>query len=131
MKKMLLFLLLLVSLTAFSQNDSIQKKLLNGQIIHAETKKALSAAHILNLNTVEGTITDENGFFIINSINTGEYSVQAEKDDYLFSFEAANTGGISIFNTFAAALASSRRISEFPREAIVASQRSTITPEYP
>jgi hypothetical protein len=63
MKKMLLFLLLLVSLTAFSQNDSIQKKLLNGQIIHAETKKALSAAHILNLNTVEGTITDENGFF--------------------------------------------------------------------
>ena len=63
MKKMLLFLLLLVSLTAFSQNDSIQKKLLNGQIIHSETKKALSAAHILNLNTVEGTITDENGFF--------------------------------------------------------------------
>ena len=40
-----------------------QKQLLKGQIIHAETKKPLSAAHILNLNTVTGTITNEKGLF--------------------------------------------------------------------
>jgi hypothetical protein len=63
MKKSLQLLFLLVSLSVFSQNDSIRKTLLKGQIIHADTKKALSAAHVLNLNTVEGTITNEDGFF--------------------------------------------------------------------
>ncbi len=54
---------LLVSLSTFSQKDSLQIKVLKGQVVHAETKKALSAAHILNLNTVNGTITNEKGFF--------------------------------------------------------------------
>lgn len=63
MQRNLLFLCLLVSLSSFSQNDSIKRTLLKGQIVDAETKHALSAAHVLNLNSVEGTITNEKGFF--------------------------------------------------------------------
>lgn len=53
----------MVSLSTFSQKDSIRVTNLKGQIIHAESKRALSAAHILNLNTVQGTITNDKGFF--------------------------------------------------------------------
>lgn len=64
MQRLLITLCLMLSLGTFSQQDSLQVvKKLKGQIIHAETKKTLSAAHILNLNTVEGTITDDKGFF--------------------------------------------------------------------
>ncbi|QTD37678.1 carboxypeptidase-like regulatory domain-containing protein [Polaribacter batillariae] len=63
MQKILFILCLLVSLSTFSQKDSLQIKILKGQVVHAETKKALSAAHILNLNTVNGTITSEKGYF--------------------------------------------------------------------
>jgi hypothetical protein len=63
MQKNLFILCLLLSLSAFSQNDTIRSKTLKGQIIHALDKRALSAAHILNLNTVQGTITNEKGFF--------------------------------------------------------------------
>lgn len=64
MKKLLL-LIIFVSFNIFSQSDSLTVKNLKGQIIHAETKKYLSAAHILNLNTVQGTITNDSGFFEI------------------------------------------------------------------
>lgn len=63
MKKNLFILCLLFSVSAFSQNDSIPIKILKGQVIHAENNKVLSAAHILNLNTVQGTITNEKGYF--------------------------------------------------------------------
>ena len=56
MQKNQILLYLLLSLSAFSQQDSIRATLLKGQIIHAENQRALSAAHILNLNTVQGTI---------------------------------------------------------------------------
>ena len=63
MQKNLFILCLFLSLSAFSQKDSIQSKTLKGQIIHALSKYPLSAAHVLNLNTVKGTITNEKGFF--------------------------------------------------------------------
>ena len=65
MKKLLLFFLIFASFNMLSQNDSLTVKNLKGQIIHATTKKYLSAANILNLNTVEGTITNDNGYFEI------------------------------------------------------------------
>ncbi|CAL2064266.1 TonB-dependent receptor [Tenacibaculum sp. 190524A05c] len=49
--------LLFCSISVLAQNK------LKGQIIHSDTKKALSAAHILNLNSVVGTITNEKGLF--------------------------------------------------------------------
>ncbi|MBA6155114.1 carboxypeptidase-like regulatory domain-containing protein [Tenacibaculum sp. S7007] len=57
-----LLVLLFISFIGFSQNQKLK-----GQIIHAETKKPLSAAHILNLNTVTGTITNEKGLFELTS----------------------------------------------------------------
>ncbi len=65
MQKNLFILCLLISLSAFSQQDSIRTATLKGQIIHAVNKQPLSAAHILNLNTVQGTITNDKGFFEI------------------------------------------------------------------
>ena len=65
MQRKLFILCLFLSLSAFSQNDTLRVKNLKGQIIHAENKRPLSAAHILNLNTVQGTITDDKGFFEI------------------------------------------------------------------
>jgi len=65
MRKLLIFLMFIASLQSYSQSDTLQIKTLKGQIIHVENKKPLSAAHILNLNTVEGTITNDKGFFEI------------------------------------------------------------------
>ncbi|APZ46936.1 TonB-dependent receptor [Polaribacter reichenbachii] len=65
MQKTLIILCFLLSLSAFSQQDSIRTATLKGQIIHAVNKQPLSAAHILNLNTVQGTITNDKGFFEI------------------------------------------------------------------
>ncbi|CAM1333134.1 carboxypeptidase-like regulatory domain-containing protein [Tenacibaculum aestuariivivum] len=53
---LLLIVFLFVSIIGYSQN-------LKGQVIDADTKKPLSAAHILNLNAVTGTITNEKGLF--------------------------------------------------------------------
>ncbi|TMM31290.1 carboxypeptidase-like regulatory domain-containing protein [Polaribacter aestuariivivens] len=63
MQKTLFILCFVFSLSIFSQKDSLQIKTLKGQVVHAENNKALSAAHILNLNSVNGTITNEDGFF--------------------------------------------------------------------
>ncbi|PQJ81674.1 carboxypeptidase-like regulatory domain-containing protein [Polaribacter glomeratus] len=63
MQRNLFILCLFLSVSAFSQKDSIRTTILKGQIVHAENKRALSAAHVLNLNAVVGTITDDKGFF--------------------------------------------------------------------
>ncbi|AZJ35761.1 carboxypeptidase-like regulatory domain-containing protein [Tenacibaculum singaporense] len=59
MQKQLLFLIAVVfSILSIQAQDKLK-----GQIIDSESKKPLSAAHILNLNSVVGTITNENGLF--------------------------------------------------------------------
>jgi len=57
--KILLLFLLFVSISVYSQTDSLVVKSLKGQVIDSETKKSLSASHILNLNSVTGTITND------------------------------------------------------------------------
>jgi len=64
-KYILLILIVGTSLVGFSQTTNTKLK---GQIVNAKSKKALSAAHILNLNSVNGTITNEKGFFEISTI---------------------------------------------------------------
>jgi len=65
--KILLLLFIFLSLNVFSQTDSLAVKILKGQVIDSESKKSLSASHILNLNSVTGTITDDQGFFEITA----------------------------------------------------------------
>jgi len=63
-KHILFFLFLTFSFINFAQESSkiVQLK---GQIVSAEDQKPLSAEHVINLNTVVGTITDDRGFFEI------------------------------------------------------------------
>ena len=63
MQKNLFIIFLFLSISIYSQQDSIPTKMLKGQIIHATNKSALSAAHVFNLNTTQGTITNDKGFF--------------------------------------------------------------------
>ena len=65
--KIFLLLFIFLSLNVFSQTDSLAVKILKGQVIDSESKKSLSASHILNLNSVTGTITDDQGFFEITA----------------------------------------------------------------
>jgi len=59
----LFFITLFIASVSFSQNS-----LLKGQVIHSKDKKALSAAHILNLNSVVGSITNDKGLFEITAV---------------------------------------------------------------
>ena len=63
MQRILFFLCFLTFLSSFSQDKKEQQINLKGQVVHTETKAPLSAAHILNLNSVQGTITNDKGFF--------------------------------------------------------------------
>ncbi|WP_093668042.1 carboxypeptidase-like regulatory domain-containing protein [Tenacibaculum sp. MAR_2009_124] len=60
-KHILLTAMLFFSFIVSAQGNKGEK--LKGQIVDNETKKPLSAAHVLNLNTVNGTITNEKGLF--------------------------------------------------------------------
>lgn len=64
-KSIALLFFLLTSFFVYSQIDSVKVEILKGQVIDAETQKALSAAHIINLNNVSGTITNDLGSFEI------------------------------------------------------------------
>ncbi|QXP73843.1 carboxypeptidase-like regulatory domain-containing protein [Tenacibaculum sp. AHE15PA] len=61
-KYLSLIVLILISSIGYSQSQKLK-----GQVIDADTQKPLSAAHILNLNTVTGTITNEKGIFELTS----------------------------------------------------------------
>ena len=63
MQKIFFAFLFIFTINSYSQTDSLKVTTLKGQILHGLSKRSLSAAHILNLNTVEGTITNDKGFF--------------------------------------------------------------------
>ncbi|MDT7831866.1 carboxypeptidase-like regulatory domain-containing protein [Flavobacteriaceae bacterium S356] len=67
MRKLLIYSFILFSVGVFSQTDSLKVKTVKGQVVDALSKKALSAAHILNLNSVVGTITNDTGLFDISA----------------------------------------------------------------
>ena len=63
-KQILLLLFIIIPVICFSQK-STKAIILKGQVVNALDKKVLSAAHILNLNLVIGTITNDKGLFKI------------------------------------------------------------------
>ncbi|MGB0892207.1 MAG: carboxypeptidase-like regulatory domain-containing protein [Flavobacteriaceae bacterium] len=66
MQKQILFIsLLFLSVFTILAQENNKTITLKGQVIHAKSKRALSAAHVLNLNSVVGTITNDRGFFEI------------------------------------------------------------------
>lgn len=64
-KKIYTLILLLTAIVTYSQQtvDTLKVKQIKGQVIDFESQKPLSASHIINLNSVSGTITNDKGFF--------------------------------------------------------------------
>jgi len=65
MRYFVAFLFLLISVTCFSQDTSLQKKVY-GTIINGATTFPLSSVNIININKVRGATSDANGYFEIN-----------------------------------------------------------------
>ena len=70
LKRTLVICIILISFQGYSQNeitnndaDTAQIKMLRGQVVSHVTKDALRGAHLFNLNSVIGTITNDEGFF--------------------------------------------------------------------
>jgi len=74
LKKILFLILILISFTAVSQNNETKKHKLKGKVIDVKTRFSLKSAHILNLNTVIGTVTNRHG----------EFGITAQKNDILY-----------------------------------------------
>lgn len=66
-KNIILLGFLLFSIVVFSQEKEKIRQL-KGQIIQSESKEPLPNAHIINLNTVIGTTTDNKGNFELNTV---------------------------------------------------------------
>ncbi len=68
---------------------------LTGFVVAADGNLPLANVKITTNPTSNTVFTDDLGAFIIEDISTGDYSVQAELDDFIVSFEAATiiTGG--------------------------------------
>lgn len=67
MKKTLyLLFILLIANTAWSQDDVVDP-IINGKVLNAANDKPLQNVHIVNLNKVLGTVTDEKGDFELSA----------------------------------------------------------------
>lgn len=72
-KKILFLILLAVNFTSFAQDRAtdtltpVSTEIVNikGQIINGFDKKPLSGAHVFNMNSIRGSISDDEGFFTI------------------------------------------------------------------
>lgn len=67
MGKRLLFLVFLLSFLGFSQEEAIIEQTFNATVINAQTQRPLESVHIVNLNKVVGTITNQKGKFSITA----------------------------------------------------------------
>ena len=65
MKKLLLLVFVFAYFTAFSQEEKVNTQELTATVINAQTDFPLASVHIINLNQVKGTITNQNGKFSI------------------------------------------------------------------
>ncbi|HRD80823.1 MAG: outer membrane beta-barrel protein [Saprospiraceae bacterium] len=70
----LLFILLMLSTTAFSQANLFGT--LSGVILDKSSKETIIGANIMVVGTEFGTATDFDGFFAINNVPAGKYTVQ-------------------------------------------------------
>ncbi len=76
MIKKITFLLLILSFSfSFSQNEEIERTLkLKGKVIDVNTRFPLKSAHVLNLTSVKGIVTNR----------FGEFSILAQKGDEIY-----------------------------------------------
>ncbi|MDC2996739.1 carboxypeptidase-like regulatory domain-containing protein, partial [Flavobacteriaceae bacterium] len=73
MKNLLILLLFVGVKIVFAQNSGT----LNGRIVDQKTQQPLQGATIILKGTNIGTITDSDGYFILNNIPFQSYNVEA------------------------------------------------------
>jgi len=65
MRPFLLLICILFSNIALSQDDEVALEDFKAVVVNAQTEKAMESVHVINLNQVVGTITNEKGAFTI------------------------------------------------------------------
>ena len=74
MEKYFILLFLFCSILGFSQETEQETQTINAVVVNAQTDSPLESVHIVNLNQVFGTITN----------NNGEFSIRASVNDTLY-----------------------------------------------
>ena len=74
MEKYFILLFLFCSILGFSQETEQETQTINAVVVNAQTDSPLESVHIVNLNKVFGTITN----------NNGEFSIRASVNDTLY-----------------------------------------------
>jgi len=96
--KIILINLIMLSVVSCSEDTFDENGIgtLTGTVVKAGDNSPIENVKISTTPASSTVFTDINGDFIIIDIASGQYSVQAEKDSYLSSFEAANiTDGVT------------------------------------
>jgi hypothetical protein len=88
MRYIFLSLFLILSNLIVGQNDTLTS-ILQGTVVHNETKLPISNVHVINTTKIRGTITDGNGFFEVNA---------KLNDTLLFSYLGFETIKVKITN---------------------------------
>ncbi len=89
MKPFLLLICILFIRTAFSQDDEAAEQEINAVVVNAQTDNTMESVHVVNLNQVVGTITNEKGEFTITA---------AVNDTLYFSFLGFKSQKIRVTN---------------------------------
>ncbi|SDE66459.1 CarboxypepD_reg-like domain-containing protein [Pricia antarctica] len=89
MRPFLLFVCILFTSIAFSQQDEAVDQEITAVVVNAQNEKTMESVHVINLNQVVGTITNEKGEFTISA---------AVNDTLYFSFLGFKSQKIRVTN---------------------------------
>ncbi len=89
MRPFLLLNFILFTCIAFSQQDEAAEQEINAVVVNAQSDKTMESVHVINLNQVTGTITNEKGEFTITA---------AVNDTLYFSFLGFKSQKIRVTN---------------------------------
>lgn len=67
MRPLISLICILFTCTAFSQQDEAVEQEINAVVVNAQNNKTMESVHVINLNQVTGTITNEKGEFTITA----------------------------------------------------------------
>lgn len=67
MRPLVPLIFILFASIAFSQEQAAVEQEINALVVNAQTEEAMESVHVINLNQVIGTITNENGEFTITA----------------------------------------------------------------
>lgn len=89
MRPFLLLNFILFTCIAFSQQDEAAEQEINAVVVNAQSDKTMESVHVINLNQVTGTISNEKGEFTITA---------AVNDTLYFSFLGFKSQKIRVTN---------------------------------